>query len=384
MRSYIDLTDLMEAQNLLIINNMGKCERELLFKLAHKKQNTYSKEDVGPDASFLKYLNDIGFCDHICRDRDNLEIILGKKVVIPIFTNDENLARDYDGLKRYMDVPDIERILDFKDKEEFKRRCEEINISMPRNCPSLLIDKDETPQTLRTKLSGLVNRYGGINNSILLRSEEVQKDNRKVSKQGNLEEISREIIETQNSKYVVDEFLNIVNEYNITYFSDGENVYPMTQSKQIIRDFIHSGNIFSEERNHVVENLGRKIANYFVQETMFKGIFGLDFIETDKKEIFPVEANIRLNGNNYSKYFNEVLNITRNNFGCFKVETEAEFDDILRILSGKIYSDVNRNGVLLPYFYGNDKVFFNFFPREENYSDERIINEMEEVRGRLS
>ena len=383
MEIYTNLTDLMQAQNLLMTEG-NTYKKELLFKLAHRKQDTYSREDVAPDTFFLEYLKGIGFCNHAPTDRSSLEHMLGGRVAIPILADDRNLARDYNVFNRYMDVPDVERILEFKDKEEFKKRCEEINISMPRNCPPLLIDKNETPDTLRTKLSELVNKYGGVNNSILLRSEEVQKDNRTVSKQDNLEEISREIIGTRNSKYVVDEFLNIVNDYNATYFSDGENVYPITQSKQLINDLIHSGNIFSSRRNPVVEDLGRKIADYFIQETMFKGVFGLDFIETDKNEIFPIEANIRLNGNNYAKYFNEVLGINRDDFGCFKVKTEAGFDEILKILSGKIYSNVNENGELLPYFSYNGNVFFNFFPREEDYSDERIISEMEEVRRRLS
>jgi len=106
--------------------------------------------------------------------------------------------------------------------------------------------------------------------------------------------------------FVIEAFIeNIKFSPNSQYFITKENIFSLGASDQILSEgFIHSGNIYPSliykktDLYEKMEEISNKICRYLQSKNCF-GLIGIDFIVTDKNEIFPVETNVRINGSTF-------------------------------------------------------------------------------------
>lgn len=156
--------------------------------------------------------------------------------------------------------------------------------------------------------------------------------------------------------FVMEVFIeNVKFSPNAQYFVTKENIFSLGASDQILNDnFIHSGNIYPSlihkkmDLYGEMEEISNKICRYLQSKNCF-GLIGIDFVITNKNEIFPVETNVRINGSTFpnliaKKMFEESENIFWKSF-MFKFPPQL-FENFFAVSKDKFINQKNKLGIL--------------------------------------
>lgn len=161
-----------------------------------------------------------------------------------------------------------------------------------------------------------------------------------------------------NTHYLIEKMYPVSSSPNIQYEISDKNLNRLLVTDQLLdTDLNHFGNRYPSDTNQkeTVTKYSDKICLH-LQKLGYRGFLGIDFIVTDKNQVFPIEINARANTSSYAvkamkKLFPEKY---RDKFFLIKngisVNKKIDFDELKNIIGTKniFYKD---QGVL-PYNTG--------------------------------
>ncbi len=173
-------------------------------------------------------------------------------------------------------------------------------------------------------------------------------------------EILEKVLENRqdNTHYLIEEMYPVSSSPNVQYEISDKSLNRLLITDQLLdADLNHFGNRYPYEtdQKEIIIEYSDKISLH-LQKLGYRGFLGIDFIITDKNQVFPIEINARANTSSYAIKAMEKLfpKKYRDKFFLIKngvsVDKKIDFDELKNILGRKniFYKDQG----ILPYNTG--------------------------------
>lgn len=187
-------------------------------------------------------------------------------------------------------------ILKYYDKAQFKEVCKQNKISV---AAGEVFTRSLSRETDKRHLKALIQKYLPSTGEVIVRETGLASGvSMEFANKKNIDSVVENIINSTGRKYLVEVKENVVDSPSLIGYISNNSFKILAQTTQLLDEkLFYLGNLIEYDKpvHPMLQKISQKIGTEMLKDG-YMGAFGIDFIQTDKNQFYPVECNARVTG----------------------------------------------------------------------------------------